>query len=155
MRRSDNQTFSDLCDLANHDPAPAVVIARALVMISRKLERIEQRLDQGKKEFQLIMAIQLDATRPIKITAVGKDAEGNAVDLTGTDLTISAESTSGNFGEVNDAKDTFNPGDAGATGVLRGSVTVGGAVYQASIEVELVAGGLDHLELGFSPAPEE
>lgn len=155
MRRTDNQTFSDLCDLAKQSPAPAVVIARALVMVCRKLERIEKRLDQGKKEFQLTMSILLDATKPIKITAAGKDAEGNAVDLTGTDLTISAEATSGFFGEVNDTNDTFNPGEAGATGVLKGSVTVGGTVYEASIEVELVAGGLDHIELGFSPAPEE
>ena len=98
------------------------------------------------------MSIQLDATQPIKITAKGVDAEGNAVDLTTTDLTITAEATSGNFGEVNDAQDTFNPGEAGATGILKGSVTIDDQVYEAAVECELVAGGLAGIELEFAPA---
>lgn len=103
------------------------------------------------RRFKLIMSIQLDATQPIKITAKGVDAEGNAVDLSTTDLTITAEATSGNFGEVNDAQDTFNPGEAGATGILKGSVTIEGQVYEAEVECELVAGGLAGIELEFAP----
>ena len=68
------------------------------------------------------MSIQLDATKPIAITAKGVDSEGNAVDLSTTDLTITAEATSGNFGEVNNEMDTFNPGEAGATGKLIGKM---------------------------------
>jgi hypothetical protein len=98
------------------------------------------------------MSLQLDATQPIKITAKGADAEGNEIDLSASDLTITAEPTNGNFGEVNDAMDTFNPGEAGATGILKGSVTINDVTYEASVEVELVAGGLDHLELAFQPA---
>lgn len=105
-----------------------------------------------RKEIKLIMAMQLDATQPIKITAVGRDSEGNSVDLVDTDLTISAEATEGNFGEINDEMDTFNPGEAGATGVIRGEVTIDGEVYSAEVEVELVAGGLDSISLKFTPA---
>lgn len=98
------------------------------------------------------MAIQLDATQPVKITAVGKDSEGNDVDITGSDLTIAATSTSDkDFGEINDEMDTFNPGEAGATGVIRGEVTIEDRLYSAEVEVELVAGGLAELSLGFSP----
>lgn len=98
------------------------------------------------------MSIQLDATQPIKITAKGVDKEGNAVDLTETDLTITAEATNGNFGEINDEMDTFNPGEAGATGYLRGSVTIDEVEYVAEVEVELVAGGLAGIELDFAPS---
>lgn len=97
------------------------------------------------------MSVQLDATQPIKITAKGVDAEGNAVDLSTTDLTITAEAISGNFGEVNDEMDTFNPGEAGATGKLIGTVTVNDVEYRAEVEVELVAGGLAGIELEFAP----
>lgn len=110
---------------------------------------------QKRKEITLLMSIQLDATQPVKITASGRDAEGNAISLEGTDLTITAEATSGNFGEVNDENDTFNPGEAGATGVLRGSVTIEGATYEAAVEVELVPGGLAEIALDFQPATTE
>lgn len=106
---------------------------------------------KSDRRFKLIMSIQLDATQPIKITAKGVDAEGNAVDLSTTDLTITAEATSGNFGEVNDDMDTFNPGEAGATGKLIGTVTINDIEYRAEVEVELVPGALAGIELEFAP----
>jgi hypothetical protein len=106
---------------------------------------------EAKGGFQLIMSLQLDATQPIKITAVGKDAEGNVIDLSSSDLTITAEATTGNFGEINDEQDTFNPGEAGATGTIKGSVTIDDVEYVASVDVELVPGGLAEISLDFTP----
>lgn len=105
-----------------------------------------------RKEFTLLMSIQLDATTPVAIKAVGKDAEGNTIDLTGTDLTIEAIPIEGDFGTVNDEQDTFNPGAAGATGTIKGSVTVNDVEYVAEVEVELVPGGLTEIGLEFAPA---
>lgn len=107
------------------------------------------------KEFKLNIMIQLDATKPIVIKAVGKDAEGNIVDLSGTDLKIEAIATEGDFGTVNDEMDTFNPGEAGAKGTLKGSVTVNDVEYIAEVEVELVPGALAEIGLEFAPAPVE
>lgn len=109
------------------------------------------RRPRNPKEFKLNIMIQLDATQPIKITAVGKDAEGNNVDLNDADLRIEAVATEGNFGSVNDEMDTFNPGDAGATGTLRGSVTIDDVEYVAEVEVELVPGALSAIALEFAP----
>ena len=99
------------------------------------------------------MSIQLDATQPVVIKAVGKDSEGNTVDLSNTDLTVTAEGTNDKtFGEINDANDTYNPGEAGATGIIRGSVTIDEVKYVAEVEVELVPGGLAEIGLEFAPA---
>lgn len=106
---------------------------------------------QKKKEFNLTIMIQLDATQETKISAVGKDAEGNVVDLSGTDLKIEAVAIEGEFGTINDEMDTFNPGEAGAKGTIKGSVTIDEVEYVASVEVELVAGALTEIGLEFAP----
>lgn len=101
------------------------------------------------------MALTLDATKPISIEVRGKDSEGNPVDLSETDLTLEAEATNDlNFGEINDENDTFNPGEAGATGIIRGEVTIDDQIYTTEVEVELVAGGLETIELEFKPSEE-
>lgn len=109
----------------------------------------------NKKELTLTMALQLDATQPVSISAVGRDSEGNVINLADTDLTIVAEATEGNFGNINDELDTFNPGEAGATGTIRGTVTINDVEYTAAVEVELVAGGLDTISLEFTPTEDE
>ena len=101
------------------------------------------------------MVLQLDATKPVKISVSGKDAEGNLINLTGTDLVLEAEPAFGNFGEINDEMDTFNPGEAGAVGVIRGSVTVADVLYTAEVGVELVPGGLTSIALEFTPVEGE
>lgn len=114
------------------------------------------RFHKPKPRFTLKIMLNLDATQPVQILAKGYDAEKNEISLADTDLTVSAEGTNDkNFGEVNDANDTFNPGEAGATGFISGSVTVDGVVYEAKTdEIELVAGGLTEIALDFAPVAE-
>lgn len=98
--------------------------------------------------------IQLDATQEIAIKAIGKDSEGNEFELTGDELTLTVENASEDFGTINDTNDTFNPGAAGGTGTIVGKVTKDGKEYTASLEVELVHGGLSEIALNFAPATE-
>lgn len=107
--------------------------------------------EEDAKRFTLVITMKLDATQPVTINAVGKDSEGNTVNLQNTDLTLTVENAQGNFGEINDANDTFNPGEAGATGTIKGSVTIDGQEYTASVDVELEAGALSSLDLEFKP----
>lgn len=107
------------------------------------------------RRMELRLMIQLDATQPVKISAVGKDAEGNDVNLAGTNLALTATPTNDKeFGTLNDEQDTFNPGEAGATGTITGTVTIDEVLYTASVDVELVAGGLASIALEFTPEPE-
>jgi hypothetical protein len=133
--------------------AMETVIILAFFLAGLLVGWLAGRANRPEQEIRLTMQIQLDATQPVAIKAVGKDSEGNVIDLSGTDLTITAEAITGNFGEINDEQDTFNPGEAGATGTIKGSVTVNDVVYEAKVEVELVAGGLTEIGLDFVPVP--
>lgn len=99
------------------------------------------------------MSIQLDATTPVKITAKATDKEGNIVDVAVGDITLTAEAISGEFGDMNDANDTFNPGAAGASGIIRAETTLGGVDLVAEVEVLLVPGAPSTLDLAFMPEP--
>lgn len=100
---------------------------------------------------RIMIQTTLDATQPIKITVIGRDAENNPVDLSGQELKLTAEATNDkNFGELNDEQDTFNPGEAGATGIIRGTVTIDGEEHVAETAIELVAGAPVTLELEFT-----
>lgn len=106
---------------------------------------------QHKQEITLTMQIQLDATQDVKITASAKDAEGNAVDLSGAELKLQATATEGDFGTINDDMDTFTPGAAGALGTITGAVEINGQTYEASVDVELVPGAPATFALEFQP----
>lgn len=112
-------------------------------------------LRKNRKDYKLTMKIELDATQAVAITAKAVDKENNPVDLADTDLVIEAEGTNDkNFGEVNDANDTFDPGEAGATGIIRGTVTLDGKPFLAEVEVELVPGAPSEMTLEFAPVAE-
>lgn len=115
----------------------------------------ERRRPKKQTGIQLLMSIQVDATREIAIKVVGRDKEGNAIDLTGKELTLTIEPTNDKeIGSVNDTNDTFNPGEAGATGVLKGTVDIDGVTHEASVELELVPGALSEISLDFKPVEE-
>ena len=97
------------------------------------------------------MSIQLDATTPVKITAKATDKEGNLVDVAVGEITLTAETLTGEFGEMNDANDTFNPGTAGSTGIIRATTVVDGMNLEAEVEVMLVPGAPSTLNLAFAP----
>lgn len=97
------------------------------------------------------MSIQLDATTPVKITAKATDKEGNIVDVPVGDITLTAETLTGDFGTMHDDNDTFNPGTAGSTGVIRATATLDGTALEAEVEVLLVPGAPSTLNLAFAP----
>lgn len=106
-----------------------------------------------KPKLEITLLLKLDSTLPVKISATGKDSEGNPIDISSSELVLQATPTNDkNFGEINDDNDTFNPGEAGATGTITGTVTINGVEYSASVDVELEAGALSELALEFAPA---
>lgn len=126
----------------------AIFLACVGFLAGYALGRVEQ-----KPKLELRLLITLDATQPVAISATGKDSEGNPIDISASELVLTATPTNDkNFGEVNDANDTFNPGEAGATGTITGTVTIGDAPYSASVDIELAAGGLSSIDLSFAPA---
>lgn len=88
--------------------------------------------------------LELSATEKVLVTAKAVDSEGNPVDDLG-ELVLTIENAVGNFGEF--TGNEFNPGEAGATGTIVGTL----GDLTASVDVMLVHGAPASLELSFTP----
>jgi hypothetical protein len=103
----------------------------------------------------------LDCTKEVKLSLEVADAEGNALSSDGlSNVTFTAESMNGDFGEVtNDAEKgwVFNPGTNGATGKVTATADWTDPEDQEVIslkgeeEVTLEEGGPASLKISMAP----
>ena len=105
------------------------------------------------KRRRLIFMLTIDSTKIHTVGVSGQDAEGQPAKF--TDLEVTAEATSGTFGEITEVTEDsfkFNPAAAGDTGVIRATAKgADGNTITGEVEVTLEAGAPTALAISLTP----